>query len=190
MPRISCSNVIHIPSAIQPARLMYESTRDFISTPPPPLSFYQHLFHTPTLTYPTPCRLFNPSSSSRACTEPPLLCLNAYVGFYRTQSKQSRARDSEREKRGEREIGRDWERESERERESAIVINVEHAHCLRTARLPATSSIATQKPAKGKFKRQEEAEEGNWSEEGEREREWVSEWERASQRKRERRRRE
>lgn len=188
MPRISCSNVIHIPSAIQPARLMYESTRDFISTPPPPLSFYQHLFHTPTLTYPTPCRLFNPSSSSRACTEPPLLCLNAYVGFYRTQSKQSRARDSEREKRGEREIGRDWERESERERESAIVINVEHAHCLRTARLPATSSIATQKPAKGKFKRQEEAEEGNWSEEGERE--WVSEWERASQRKRERRRRE
>lgn len=114
MPRISCSNVIHIPSAIQPARLMYESTRDFISTPPPPLSFYQHLFHTPTLTYPTPCRLFNPSSSSRACTEPPLLCLNAYVGFYRTQSKQSRARDSEREKRGEREIGRDRERERER----------------------------------------------------------------------------
>lgn len=36
MPRISCSNVIHIPSAIQPARLMYESTRDFISTPPSP----------------------------------------------------------------------------------------------------------------------------------------------------------
>lgn len=188
MPRISCSNVIHIPSAIQPARLMYESTRDFISTPPPPLSFYQHLFHTPTLTYPTPCRLFNPSSSSRACTEPPLLCLNAYVGFYRTQSKQSRARDSEREKRGERESSAETERERERawERESAIVINVEHAHCLRTARLPATSSIATQKPAKGKFKRQEEAEEGNWSEEGEREREWVSEWERASQRKRER----
>lgn len=65
------------------------------------------------------------------------------------------------ERKGERERSAETERESERERESAIVINVEHAHCLRTARLPATSSIATQKPAKGKFKRQEEAEEGN-----------------------------
>lgn len=69
------------------------------------------------------------------------------------------------ERKGERERSAETERERERasvrERESAIVINVEHAHCLRTARLPATSSIATQKPAKGKFKRQEEAEEGN-----------------------------
>lgn len=34
MPRISCSNVIHIPSVIQPARLMYESNGDFISNTP------------------------------------------------------------------------------------------------------------------------------------------------------------
>lgn len=33
MPRISCSNVIHIPAVIQ-QRLMYGSFGDFISNPP------------------------------------------------------------------------------------------------------------------------------------------------------------
>lgn len=50
----------------------------------------------------------------------------------------------------------------ERERESGIVIKVEHVHCLRTARLPATSSIDTQKPAKrGNLKGKRRQEKGS-----------------------------
>lgn len=52
MPRISCSNVIHIPSVIQPAALMYESIGDFISNTPPPPCYHHHHFYNPTLTLP------------------------------------------------------------------------------------------------------------------------------------------
>lgn len=76
-------------------RLMYESNGDFIGNTPPPPPQCCHHFYNPTLTYPAPCRLYNPSSSR---TGPPLLCLNASVGFYRAQSKQSRAGESERER--------------------------------------------------------------------------------------------
>lgn len=77
MPGISCSDVIHVPSAIQPAPpLMYECARGLHQHPHPP---------------------YNPSSSSSARSEPPLLCLNAYVGFYRAQSKQ-RSREERRER--------------------------------------------------------------------------------------------